>query len=119
MPSSLYRVIGKDLATRFDWQQSECQEWDISKCLNKKQIKVKEEIACREYDLKAREPYMCPSHVEMEKYELGKGNLNELQPMHGEDRQYSCDECGESFSQQVILRAHRCMHSEEQLICCD
>ncbi|XP_033609211.1 zinc finger protein 436-like isoform X2 [Cryptotermes secundus] len=48
-----------------------------------------------------------------------EGNLNELQPVHGEDRQYSCDDCGESFSQQVILRAHQCMHSAEQLFCCD
>ncbi|XP_023721097.1 uncharacterized protein LOC111871921 [Cryptotermes secundus] len=29
-----------------------------------------------------------------------EGNLNEFQPVHGEDRRYSCDECGESFSQQ-------------------
>ncbi|XP_033608257.1 uncharacterized protein LOC117282490 isoform X2 [Cryptotermes secundus] len=28
-----------------------------------------------------------------------EGNLNELQPVHGEERQYSCNECGESFSQ--------------------
>ncbi|XP_023714360.1 gastrula zinc finger protein XlCGF7.1-like [Cryptotermes secundus] len=47
-----------------------------------------------------------------------EGNLNELQPIHGEDRQYSCNECGESFSQHIILRAHQHIHSGEEPFCC-
>ncbi|XP_023725963.1 gastrula zinc finger protein XlCGF52.1-like [Cryptotermes secundus] len=47
-----------------------------------------------------------------------EGNLNELQPVHGEEQQYSCDECSESFSQQVILRAHQRTHTGERPFCC-
>ncbi|XP_033607109.1 zinc finger protein 300-like [Cryptotermes secundus] len=47
-----------------------------------------------------------------------EGNLNVLQPVHGEDRQYSCNECGESFSQHIILRAHQRMHSGKEPFCC-
>ncbi|XP_033610184.1 zinc finger protein 345-like [Cryptotermes secundus] len=47
-----------------------------------------------------------------------EGNLNELQPIHGEEQRYSCDECGDSFSQEQILIAHRWIHTGEQLFIC-
>ncbi|XP_033610299.1 zinc finger protein 583-like [Cryptotermes secundus] len=47
-----------------------------------------------------------------------EGNLNEFQPIHGEERQYSCNECGDSFSQEKILIAHQHIHSGEQPFCC-
>jgi hypothetical protein len=48
MPSSLHRVIGRNLAMRFEGQQRECQEWDISERFNKERIGMKEEAACRQ-----------------------------------------------------------------------
>ncbi|XP_033609824.1 gastrula zinc finger protein XlCGF7.1-like, partial [Cryptotermes secundus] len=45
-------------------------------------------------------------------------NLNELQPVHGEEQRYPCDECGHSFSEEQILIAHRCIHSGERPFCC-
>ncbi|XP_023715199.1 zinc finger and SCAN domain-containing protein 12 [Cryptotermes secundus] len=48
-----------------------------------------------------------------------ESNLNELQPVHGEERQYSCNECGDSFSQQFNLRTHQRINSGEWSFCCD
>ncbi|XP_023704751.1 zinc finger protein 271, partial [Cryptotermes secundus] len=47
-----------------------------------------------------------------------EGNLNELQTIHSEEHQYSCDECRDSFSQEEILVAHQHIHSGEQPFCC-
>ncbi|XP_023703222.1 zinc finger protein 665-like [Cryptotermes secundus] len=47
------------------------------------------------------------------------GNLNVLQPVCGEERQYSCNECGELFSHQIILRAHQRIRSGEKPYCRD
>ncbi|XP_023701558.2 zinc finger protein 250-like [Cryptotermes secundus] len=48
-----------------------------------------------------------------------EGNLNELQPVHREERRYSCDECGDSFSQEQILIAHGHIHSGERPLICN
>ncbi|XP_023715344.1 zinc finger protein 19-like [Cryptotermes secundus] len=44
---------------------------------------------------------------------------DELQPVHGEDRRYSCVECGVSFSQERILVAHQLIRSCEHPFYCN
>ncbi|XP_023715176.1 gastrula zinc finger protein XlCGF57.1 isoform X6 [Cryptotermes secundus] len=48
-----------------------------------------------------------------------ESTLNELRNVHSEERPYSCDENGESFSQQFNLRTHHHIHSGEQTFCCN
>ncbi|XP_023715190.1 zinc finger protein 467-like isoform X2 [Cryptotermes secundus] len=47
-----------------------------------------------------------------------ESTLNELQPVHGEEQPYSCDEHSESFSQQFNLRIHQHIHRGEQTFGC-
>jgi uncharacterized Zn-finger protein len=44
---------------------------------------------------------------------------NELQPVHGEERQYFCDECGDSLSQHLFLIAHQGIHTGKRPFWCD
>jgi hypothetical protein len=48
-----------------------------------------------------------------------QSTLNELEPVHGEERTYFCNVCNKSFSRKYIMKKHQCVHSGERPFCFD